>query len=208
MREVGNLLAELLARSDLRPIMERLKAFDASTYRHSLRVARFAIQLGRADHMPPDRLRQLAVAGMLHDLGKTQVDETLLNEPGPLDEHQRQQMRGHAAADLQILEAFPEAHRIAPLHHEEQGEHSYPRSGRERREPQEGRSQDRRRPIPAWVQRAGRILSLADRYDALISRRSYKAPWPDADVRVQLREEMSDVAPLLEALRPPQRPPR
>ena len=208
MREAGRLLAELLARPDLRPIMDRLKVFDAGTYRHSLRVARFAIRLGRADDMPEDRLTQLAVAGMLHDLGKTQLDASLLAESGPLDDAQRQQMRGHAAADLQVLEAFPEAHCIAPLHHEAQGEHSYPRSGTERREDRSDGGDDRRRPLPAWVQRAGRILALADRYDALISHRPYKAPWPDAEVRAQLQREMSDVAPLLDELDPPERPPR
>jgi len=208
MDEAGHLLAELLARADLKPLLDRLRVFDGATYRHSLRVARFSILLGRADGMPAGRLGQLAVAALLHDLGKTQVEAALLQESGPLDAEQRRQMQAHAAADLQVLEAFPEAHRIAPLHHEAQGEGSYPRSGRERRERTPEGASDRRQPLPTWVLRAGRLLTLADRYDALISHRPYKAPWPDAAVREQLRAEMGDVAALLGCLPPPGRPPR
>jgi len=191
--------------------MDDLRAYDATTYRHSLRVARFAIALGRADGLAEDRLRQLAVAAMLHDLGKTRVDRDVVRKPGPLDDAEREEIRRHPAAavgDLQSLSAFPEAHRIAPLHHELHGTDAYPRSGGERRQRRADSGADRRREQPAWILRAGLILALADRYDALISRRPYKDPWPDAEVRNVLKREMPSVAPLLDHLRPPERPPR
>jgi putative two-component system response regulator len=211
MREARRLLAELLARADVRPMMNELKTFDGATYRHCLRVARFAVVLGRADGFETQRLRELAVAAMLHDLGKVVVGTDVVTKRGPLDDDEREAMRRHPAAAvhrLMSLAEFPDAHRIAPLHHELQGEEGYPRSGRERRGGGEERADDRRRPVPAWIERAGLIVALADRYDALISRRSYKAPWPDEEVRTALREEMPAVAHLLDHLRPPERPPR
>ena len=211
MREARRLLAELISRPDIRPLMNGLKRFDGATYRHCLRVGRFAIVLARVDGMADEHLRELAVAAMLHDLGKTEVSTDVLRKPGPLDADERAEVRRHPAAAvgvLRLLEAFPNAHRIAPLHHETQGDHSYPRSGRERRSAREQPSSDRRRTGPDWVVRAGRILALADRYDALISRRTYKEPWPDPEVRAILDKEMPDVAALLAGLRPPGFAPR
>ncbi|MDJ0522773.1 MAG: HD domain-containing protein, partial [Planctomycetota bacterium] len=133
MREARRMLAELLARPDVRPLMNRLKDFDGGTYRHCLRVARFALVLARGDGFDPTQLRELAVAAMMHDLGKIGVDPDVVRKPGPLDPGERDEIRRHPAESvgaLRGLEAFPAAHRIAPLHHELQGPHgSYPRSG-------------------------------------------------------------------------------
>ena len=209
MAESEPLLAELLARPDVRALTDRLHKHDPATYRHSLRVARFALAFARGDGFDDMQIRQTVVAAMLHDLGKLAVERDLLEKPGPLEDDERDAMRHHAAAavdDLAALDAFPDAHRIAPLHHELQGDHSYPRSGGDRRG--ERREGDRRRPLEPWVERAGRILALADRYDALISRRAYKDPWPDPEVRAVLREEMPEVADLLDHLTPPGHAPR
>jgi putative nucleotidyltransferase with HDIG domain len=211
MREARRLLAELLSRPDVRPLMNELKVYDGATYRHSMRVAKFAIVFGRGAGLDERRLQQLAVAALLHDLGKVHVDAQVLRKQGPLDEAEREAMRSHpiaAVRRLRELEAFPDVHRIAPLHHELQGEKSYPRSGRDRRGEASREGDDRRRPMPDWIEEAGLIVALADRYDALIARRPYKEPWPDAEVRSTLREEMPAVAHLLDHLEPPERPPR
>jgi HD-GYP domain-containing protein (c-di-GMP phosphodiesterase class II) len=201
--EDARLLSRLLRRPDVARLTRVLRQFDTDTYRHSLRVARLAILLGRADGFADERLGSLAVAAVLHDLGKACLDPAILRKKGPLTAEERVTVRRHpalAVKDLATLEAFPDAHRIVPLHHELQGDASYPRSGKDRRAAPKRKVGERRRALTPALLRAGRILALADRYDALVSRRAYKEPVPDRDVRARLRTEMPDVAPLLDAL--------
>ena len=211
MDESGRLLDRLLRRKDVGRLVRVLKDFDAETHGHSLRVARLAILLGLEDGLPVKALENLAVAAVLHDLGKARLDASIFRKKGPLTAQEQAIVRRHpvlAAGDVAALEAFPDAHRIVPLHHELQGPASYPRSGRDRRAPREGSASERRRPVTGGLLRAGRILALADRFDALVSRRSYKDPVPEAEVRERLGREMPDVAPLLRAVHRRRRPDR
>ena len=211
MDPVSRLLATLIGDEDLKPLVEAMKAHDAGTYRHSLRVARFAIHLGRADGLEDTALEELAVAALLHDLGKTRIDAALVNKPGPLDPDELDEIREHARAanaDIAALTRWPEAHRIAPLHHEVDQPNRYPRSGDERRGSDRAREGDRRRPIDARTLRLGRLVALADRYDSLIAHRPYKGPIPPAEVRARLAAEMPDLAPLLDQIPDFGRPPR
>jgi putative nucleotidyltransferase with HDIG domain len=204
------LLRRLLAREDVRRLLRGIGGYDAGTHRHSLRVARVAVEMGLADGMGGAALDDLAVAALFHDLGKTGLDRDVLVKPGPLDAEEREHLRQHPRLGvdaLRELEAFPDAHRIAPLHHELGDDDDYPRAGRDRRaDPQRGT--DRRRPLPAALFRAGRILALADRYDALVSHRPYKGPLEHAEAVRMLGREMPDVADLLGSIRTFDRPPR
>lgn len=204
------LLAELVSDPDLDPLLAALRAYDAGTYRHSLRVARFAVHLGRADGLDGHDLEELAVAALLHDLGKTKVDAEIVNKAGPLDPEELEEIRGHASAavrEIARLTRWPAAHRIAPLHHEVDEKRGYPRTGEDRRGADRA-STDRRRPIDEATLRRGRLLALADRYDSLISHRPYKGPIPADEVRAKLAAEMPDLAPLLDHIPDFGRPPR
>lgn len=159
----------------------------------------------------------------MHDYGKVFVPEEILNKEGELTVAERGVMREHNRLGFLCLKKleqhhFPHLAEIAIRHHQ------YPRQNGERRESErrlfvregalevvdernrEQREKERRKIYPP-IERAGVLLSLADAYDALASKRSYKAPFsPKA-----IQEHMSARFPqeglftemLLECFSPP-----
>lgn len=123
----------------------------------------------------------LFLSAPLHDIGKVGVPDHILLKPGPLTEDEQKIMRRHAEFGRQIIHSTAQhiegdnflviAGEIAATHHEKWDGTGYP----------EGlRGQD----IPL----AGRIMAVADIYDALISRRCYKEPFPHDRARMIMRD--------------------
>jgi putative two-component system response regulator len=116
-------------------------------------------------------IEDLVRSAPLHDVGKVAIPDSILKKPGPLTNAEREVMKTHTTIGAATLEAahveggargFLEMGRdIALCHHERWDGEGYPRgtSGEE---------------IPL----AARILSLADVYDALTTKRPYKDAWP------------------------------
>jgi HD domain len=82
--------AELVAEEEaflgarVRALTRHLAEKDVSTEEHTRRVALRAVQVGEELGLPPHRLRQLAIGGLLHDMGKLRVPDAILKKPGPL----------------------------------------------------------------------------------------------------------------------------
>jgi len=163
---------QLLAGVDENPahmtLLSKLRSFDDYTFRHSLNVSVLSIIFAKHLGMQGDDLRRLGFAGLYHDVGKFRVPVEILNKPGRLSdrefsvmkEHSRlgyELMRGHPGTDKEIL--------MGILHHHER----YDGTGYPLQMGQEGR--DRFSPI----------ISVADIFDALTSRRSYKKASPPHD---------------------------
>ncbi len=156
--------AEAFLGSHIRALLVELAAKDAYTEEHTRRVALRAAQVGDELGLPPERLRDLAIGGLLHDIGKLTVPDAILKKPGPLTDEEYHVVIGHVhtgVALLRELGGFSDmVHRLVRGHHERLDGSGYPRAV----------AGD---PIPLDVG----ILAVCDVYDALISERVYRAAW-------------------------------
>lgn len=142
---------------------------DDYTHGHSLRVARLSDRLGRRLGLSPARLRTLRVGALLHDLGKVAIPTEILTKRGLLTRDERTIIEKHPSEGARILGAlkgYDEVRAIVSCHHERLDGKGYP-----------GRLFSRDIPFLA------RIVAVADTFDAITSRRSYRA---DADQKTAL----------------------
>jgi putative nucleotidyltransferase with HDIG domain len=168
---VGDLTAiELVAAEEaylgtrIRALLELLADRDASTEEHTRRVALLAARVAEDLKLPAVLRRDLAVGGLLHDVGKLSVPLEILQKPGPLDDAEFAEIRRHPNAGRKLLDelgGFPETvRRLVSDHHERLDGTGYP-NGLEGDE------------LPIET----RILAVCDVYDALVSDRVYRAAW-------------------------------
>ena len=180
---VGDLTAvELVAAEEaylgtrIRALLELLADRDASTEEHTRRVALLAARVAEELKLPAALRRDLAVGGLLHDVGKLSVPLEILQKPGPLDDDEFAQIRRHPNAGRKLLDelgGFPETvHRLVSDHHERLDGTGYPH----------GLKGDE---LPIET----RILAVCDVYDALVSDRVYRSAWTPERALALLREE-------------------
>ena len=139
---------------------------DAETGLHIERIGRFCERLALEIGMAPAEAELLRYASVLHDVGKVGIPDDILTKPGPLNADEWATMKTHATIGGDILsgsgsELVLLAQTIALTHHEHWDGGGYPLglSGEE---------------IPLH----GRICAICDVFDALLSTRPYKDPWP------------------------------
>ena len=145
---------------------------DIVTYEHSRRVATYAQRLSRSLGWSRREARDLALAALVHDLGKTWIANDILNKSAALSEDERRTMERHPVIGARILigcDVHPFYVETVLYHHEAWNGRGYP-SGLHGEE------------IPLGE----RILSVADVYDAMTSQRPYRAPISDEVVRNNL----------------------
>ncbi|GFO67839.1 HD family phosphohydrolase [Geomonas limicola] len=138
------------------------EAAEEDTGRHIVRVNRYAGALAANMGFNAAFVEDMSLSAQMHDVGKIKIPNAILLKQGPLSPREAQLMRQHPAYGAEILGNSPRlkvAREIAWSHHENWDGTGYPKRLRGQR-------------IPV----AGRIVKVADVYDALRSKRSYKKP--------------------------------
>ncbi|WP_170289443.1 HD-GYP domain-containing protein [Metabacillus lacus] len=140
-----------------------LDAKDPYTAGHSVRVAEYSALIAKCAAMPEDQIEQLKNSALLHDIGKIGIKDSILLKEGRLTEEEFNEIKKHPVIGAQILAQSGDSETIAPLipgvkyHHERYDGQGYP----------EGLSGER---IPVF----GRIMAVADAFDAMTSDRPYR----------------------------------
>jgi PAS domain S-box-containing protein len=139
---------------------------DDETYQHTERVGHLAARLALGLHLPAGQVTLLRQAAPLHDVGKLAIPDNILLKPGRLNEQEFEVMKTHAELGARLLSSgsspvLQMSAVIAATHHERWDGGGYPKG-------LAGES------IPL----VGRIVAVADVFDALIHDRPYKRAWP------------------------------
>lgn len=150
---------------------------DNETGKHVIRMSRYSGILARAYGFSDEDARDLELAAPMHDIGKIGIPDAILLKPGKLTEEEFEHMKRHPVIGAEILGQSESAliglaREIALTHHEKWDGSGYPQglSG-------EG--------IPI----EGRIVALADVFDALTTKRPYKEAWTVGDALDLIRDQ-------------------
>ena len=133
---------------------------DHYTFQHSQNVAYYASELAKAAGMSQDVVDIVQEAGLLHDIGKIGVPENILNKPEKLTPEEFEIMKSHVEKAVDIIRNLPSLDYVIPAvlsHHERYDGKGYPR-----------------RMAADNIPVTGRILCIADAFDAITSVRNYK----------------------------------
>ncbi len=148
-------------------LMASLAAKDPTTASHATRCSSYVAKLAAELDLDARQTSIIRLASLLHDIGKLAVPDRLLFKPGPLDEEEWAEMKGHTTAAVDILSSVPSISDIIPtvLHHHEQFDGSgYP----------DGLAGE---DIPL----GSRILLVTDAFDAMTTDRPYRSAMPAAE---------------------------
>lgn len=137
-----------------------IDAKDHYTFKHSSNVAAYSAALARKAELSDEHVRLIHEAGLLHDVGKIAIPEKILSKPGRLEADEYDVMKTHVDHSIEIIRHLPDLDYLIPTvvgHHERWDGRGYPN----------GLAGNN---IPMGA----RCLSLADSFDAMTSKRSYK----------------------------------
>lgn len=156
-----NMIESVMLDSDAMKCISALRSKDAYLLEHSVNVAFLLITFGRYLKLDREMLRQLAIGGILHDIGKIKVDNKILHKPGKLTPEEFEHMKLHQAYAIEIMEQAKGLSQVSKdvclMHHEKLDGRGYPR----------GLTADA---LPLH----GRMSCIVDIYDALTATRCYK----------------------------------
>ncbi len=151
-----------------------IDAKDPNTNGHSLRVAKYSQQIAERLKYSPEEAKRMYYIGLMHDCGKIGVPENILRKPDRLDSEEFEIIKQHTLLGSEILQNFTEISNIgrgALCHHERYDGKGYPQGLEGERIPIEGR-----------------IICIADAFDAMNSNRCYRDKLPKDYIISQIEQ--------------------
>lgn len=166
---VERLISDILQNDDIIVSLSDIRSIDEYTFSHSVNVCIMSVVTGIGLGVKGDNLRDLGVGSLMHDIGKTMIDNSILQKPASLTCLEFDEVRKHTVYGYEILKNSRDltqtACSIALSHHERLDGSGYPYSLK-------GNEID----IPS------RIVAVADVYDALTTNKAYRAKMMPHDV--------------------------
>ncbi|WP_028766763.1 HD-GYP domain-containing protein [Shewanella fidelis] len=156
-----NMIESVMLDADALKCVSALRSKDAYLLEHSINVAFLLVTFGRYLNFDTDMLRQMAIGGILHDIGKIKINSKILNKPSKLTPEEFEHVKLHQTYAIEIMEETKGLSQISKdislMHHEKLDGNGYPR----------GLKGDE---IPLH----GRMSCIVDIFDALTATRCYK----------------------------------
>ena len=150
-----------------------VEAKDTYTRGHSDRVSEYSVLIGEKLGLPEDQIKTLRIGGLFHDIGKIGIPDSILLKPDKLSDDEYSQIKNHPSIGAHILGSaviFKDIIPIVKHHHERYDGNGYP-----------SRLKGEERPYMA------RIAAVADTFDAMTSRRSYRGPIDIEHVKEEIK---------------------
>jgi diguanylate cyclase (GGDEF)-like protein/PAS domain S-box-containing protein/putative nucleotidyltransferase with HDIG domain len=141
-------------------IMQTLNEKNEREKRHSVEVAKWAKEIGVAMGLSVQKVKEIELAGLLHDIGKIAIKEDILNKPGKLTEEEYDEIKRHPESGYHILKSVDEYSSLAQCvleHHERFDGKGYPKGIK-----------------GSQISLIARIIAVADAFEAMIAQRPYR----------------------------------
>lgn len=157
-----SIVVEVLRNRDALLHLNTIKSTDNYTFEHSVNVCIVSVLLAAGMNYTEERMHDLALGALMHDVGKVLIDAAILNKPASLTDDERTIMNSHAEKGFELMRrsgkriSAPAMH-VAYQHHERFDGGGYPRGLK-----------------GAEIHEYARIVSIADVYDAIVSDRPYR----------------------------------
>ena len=168
-RKITNLTTQVMM-----ALASAIDAKDKYTNGHSTRVAEYSRELARRMGKSTQEINEIYYIGLLHDIGKIGIPDKIINKPGRLTEKEYDMVKAHPVIGAEILENISELPGIsigAHWHHERYDGKGYP----------DGLAGEA-------IPEIARIIGVADAYDTMTSKRSYRDILPQAMARSEIEK--------------------
>ncbi len=158
---IQEMINDLLYSSDVLGNLTEIQGFDDYTYHHSVNTTIIALILGIASGYSEQKLIELGMGVLMHDIGKIKIPEEILNKKTPLTEEEFREIKQHAIYGFDILRKNNDlsllSSHVAFQHHEKFDGSGYPRGLK-----------------GSEIHEYGKLAAVADVYEALTSKRVYR----------------------------------